>query len=133
MNPPKHLKVAVGVISNSANQILVALRSSTQEHGDLWEFPGGKVEDNESFYEALCRELKEEIGIEVITAQSLINITHQYESYSVELDVWIIQDFHNLPHGAEGQLLKWVDLAELKQLKLPGANWKIVEALEKFF
>ena len=127
----KHLKVAVGVILDNENKVLVALRSSTQEHGDLWEFPGGKVEENESFYQALCRELKEEIGVDVERAEPLINLNHQYPNYSVELDTWIVQQFQGTPHGAEGQALKWVSLEELKQLKLPGANWEIVEALQK--
>ena len=126
----KHLKVAVGIILNDEKKVLVALRSSTQEHGDLWEFPGGKVEANESFYQALCRELKEEIGIDIEKAEMLVNLSHQYPEYSVELDTWIIRQFDGIPYGAEAQLLKWVTLEELKQLKLPGANWQIVEALE---
>jgi len=128
-NLPKHLNVAVGIVLDHQNKILVALRSSTQEQGELWEFPGGKVEAGESFYQALCRELKEEIGIEVERAVQLINITHNYPTYSVELDVWIVHEFKGTPHGAEGQPLQWVNLEELKQLKLPGANWEIVEAL----
>jgi len=131
MNLRNHLKVAVGVILNSDHKILVALRSSTQEQGELWEFPGGKVEAGENFYQALCRELHEEITIQVQRAQHLINLTHEYPNYSVKLDAWLVHEFGGVPRGAEGQALKWVTLEELKQLKLPGANWEIVAALEK--
>lgn len=129
-NSSKHLQVAVGVIINPEQKILVALRSNTQLQGELWEFPGGKIEAGEDYYQALCRELKEEVGIEVQKAETLLTLTHEYAHYSVELDVWIVHAFSGVPHGAEGQPLKWVTLEELKQLKLPGANWEIVSALE---
>ena len=62
------LHVAVGVIQDSNGRVLVSLRSERQHQGGLWEFPGGKVEKGETVREALCRELYEELGIEVDAA-----------------------------------------------------------------
>ncbi len=124
------LKVAVGVLINSDQKILVALRSVSQEHGNLWEFPGGKIESGENAYEALCRELLEEIGISVLEAEPLIKLKHSYPSYEVELDTWRVIRYEGKPQGLESQPLAWVSLSELKELKLPGANHPIVEAIE---
>ncbi len=128
-NSKKWLQVAVGILSDAEGRFLVALRSSSQDQGDLWEFPGGKVEAGESFYEALCRELKEEIGIEIHSADALTHLTHHYPSYSVELNAWKVRDYSGVPTGMEGQLLQWVRLEELQQLKLPGANEAILKKL----
>ncbi len=58
----KLVHVAVGVIRNESQQILIALRPTESHQGGLWEFPGGKVEAGESVQTALNRELEEELG-----------------------------------------------------------------------
>ena len=126
----KHLDVAVGVIVNQQNQILVALRDKHSPQGDLWEFPGGKREAGETWLQALSRELKEEIGIEVIQAAFFLELFHQYEKYSVSLNVWRVSEYAGEPHGAEGQPLRWVSVDELAGLRLPGANHPIVEKIK---
>jgi 8-oxo-dGTP diphosphatase len=69
----------------------------------LWEFPGGKVEAEESVETALGRELHEELGIVVDVARPLIKVQHDYPDKQVLLDVWEVSAFTGEPHGAEGQ------------------------------
>lgn len=84
----KLLHVAVGVIVGSDGKILIAKRPQTTHQGGLWEFPGGKVDTGESVQQALARELKEELAIDVITSEPLIQIRHHYPDKSVLLDVY---------------------------------------------
>ena len=58
-----HIKVAVGILINAKKEVFIAQRSSKGKYPLKWEFPGGKVERNESFEQAVIRELQEELGI----------------------------------------------------------------------
>ena len=66
----KRVHVAAAVIRDSSGKILIARRADTQHQGGLWEFPGGKVEADESVETALDRELQEELGITVGAART---------------------------------------------------------------
>lgn len=125
--------VAVGVVLNADGKVLLARRPEHVHQGGLWEFPGGKVETNESLQAALSRELKEEIGIDVGQAiEPVIQIRHQYSDKNVFLDVWTVKQFRGDPSGREGQPLVWVDAADLlskNNYPLPTANAAIVKAL----
>jgi 8-oxo-dGTP diphosphatase len=126
-----HLKVAVGIIINTQHQVLVALRPSHNPHGGLWEFPGGKFELNESSFDALKRELDEEIGIILIKASPFICVQHDYGKTCVELDTWQIEDYDGTPYGREGQTIRWVNNTELSQLVFPEGNKAIVDAVKE--
>lgn len=131
------IKVAVGVIINNKNQVLIAKRASHQHQGDKWEFPGGKVENDEAPQEALKRELQEELGIEIQSAHHLIEITHKYRGDNVEkeneksvcLKVYTVKKWLGEAVGREGQPLRWVDKTELHQYEFPAANAEILSIL----
>jgi len=125
------IHVAVGVVRNNQQQILIAKRPRHVHLGGLWEFPGGKVEAGETAQQALQRELKEELNITFSLAHSrpLIKITHQYSEKTVLLDVWLVSDAKGQAYGREQQLIKWVTLDQLHQFDLPEANKAIVTAL----
>lgn len=125
----KTVHVVVGIVVNKNNEILIAKRPDNLHQGGLWEFPGGKVEQNESVFEALVREFREEVDIHIQTAEALTKIEHDYTDKSVLLDVWRSEEFDGLAKGIEGQEIKWVAPAELKQYQFPEANKPIVEAL----
>jgi 8-oxo-dGTP diphosphatase len=124
------IHVAVGVIINSRQEILMAKRAEHLHQGGLWEFPGGKVEKNETVQEALYRELHEELGIAVETANPFIKVFHDYPDKSVLLDVWLVEKFTGQPLGNEAQPLQWVPVSDLKYRAVPQANHDIVRALE---
>ncbi|OCQ20204.1 7,8-dihydro-8-oxoguanine-triphosphatase [Pseudoalteromonas luteoviolacea] len=127
----KVVNVAVGVIYEQG-KYFVCKRSEEQHQGGLWEFPGGKVEPQESVELALQRELAEEIGIQVIGSQHLLTIEHDYGDKQVCLHVHVVDQFTGSPTGLEGQPSQWVDYSTLKELEFPKANIAIIDALSTF-
>lgn len=125
----KLLHVAVGVIQNKQGQILIAKRAASAHQGGLWEFPGGKVDAGETLQQALRRELKEELAIEVVNSEPLIQIRHDYSDKSVFLDVHKVTDFVGEAKGNEGQPIIWVEPGDLKSFEFPAANRPIINAI----
>jgi 8-oxo-dGTP diphosphatase len=125
------LKVAVGVIIDGAGQILVTRRPLEASHGGQWEFPGGKLEENESPMSALKREIREEVGLEIIDADFLTNIRHTYGLKNVELFVYCVYKFEGSARCCESQMdMRWVHLADMSSFQFPEANKKIIELLQ---
>lgn len=125
----KIVHVAVGVIQNADGKILIARRADTAHQGGLWEFPGGKVDAGESLPDALTRELREELAIEIERTEPLIQIRHDYSDKSVLLDVHKVTAFSGVAQGNEGQPILWVSPSELSEYAFPAANKAIITAL----
>lgn len=124
------LHIAVGVIANDSNEVLVARRPYDLHQGGLWEFPGGKVEAGENVREALARELYEELNMSVTHARPLIRIHYKYPEYPVLLDVWRIEDWEGELFGREGQPIEWVPAESLDERDFPAANQAIISAVQ---
>lgn len=122
------LQVAVGVIKNPEGKILISLRAAGLHQGDLWEFPGGKIEAFETVEQALIRELKEELGLTVTAISPLITVKHRYPEFSVQLNVFLIEQFSGIANSCIGQQIKWVAPDELKHYAFPAANQPIITA-----
>lgn len=102
-------------------------------HGGLWEFPGGKLEDNESLESALVREIKEEVGIEVHQYQYIGTIDYQYPDKSVQLIIYYVYEFSGIPDCLEGQMnMKWINRNDLHDYDFPEANKHIIDLLPIF-
>ncbi|MBL1383965.1 MAG: 8-oxo-dGTP diphosphatase MutT [Colwellia sp.] len=125
----KIVNVAVGVIKKN-NAIFICKRADDQHQGGLWEFPGGKVEANESVFAALRRELTEEVGITIHSSSQLMVIEHDYGDKCVKLDIHVVSNFSGEAHGAEGQPSEWVNISELTHYDFPAANAEIIEKLQ---
>lgn len=130
------IKVAVAVI-HYQGQFLLARRPSTAHQGGKWEFVGGKIEAGESELVALCREVSEELGLDIAEADiaKMGEICHDYGDKSVQLYIYKVTlderayfAFKDKAVGAEGQTLAWYDKASLLQLgdDLPKANGEIL-------
>ncbi len=126
----KTLHVAVGVIKNRHGQILISLRKTHLHQGGLWEFPGGKLESGETAQQALIRELNEELAITVLTSTPLITIKHRYPELTVQLQVFLVEQFSGEAKGNEDQTIKWVTANELKNYEFPAANQAIMIAAQ---
>ncbi len=126
----KQVQVAVGVIINDHNEVLIALRANHQHQGGKWEFPGGKIEAGEPVEQALARELLEELGIEVHACNALMRIDHDYGDKQVSLLIRTVTDFSGQPHGREGQPLRWVPIDQLHHYPFPEANKPIVARIQ---
>ena len=124
----KIVEVAVGVIKR--NELYFMTKRLDHVHqGGKWEFPGGKVEANETPEQALTRELKEEVNIKVVSSNSLITIEHDYGDKTVCLRVYFVECFKNEPKALEGQKEGWFTYKELLSLDLPAANAEILDVL----
>lgn len=128
VNDPSYIHVAVALIVGDDGRILVARRHDHAEQGGLWEFPGGKVEPGETVVQALARELNEELGIDLVQAQPLLRLRHRYPRRDVLLDVWRVTAFTGVPHGREGQPLRWLAPEGLSVAEFPAANKAIIMA-----
>ncbi len=138
----KSLHVVVAVIIKNGH-VLISKRAQHVHQGGLWEFPGGKVEADEGVSEALYREIKEELGINIQQTQPLISLEHHYPEKSIYLETFRVTVFDGIEYdsdlnhgkspreqqGLEGQQVKWVPLEQLGNYSFPQANRAIIEAL----
>ena len=124
----KVVHVAVGVIVRE-QQYFLTKRLDSAHQGGKWEFPGGKVEKDETVAQALHRELQEEIAIDTLSCYPLIEISHDYGDKKVLLDVYVVDNFQQEPIAQEGQQSGWFSLDELVNLDSPKANAAIIEKL----
>jgi 8-oxo-dGTP diphosphatase len=124
----KQVHVAVGIIVFNDNFFLTK-RHINAHQGGKWEFPGGKVEVGETVAQTLFRELKEEIGIEVLSCQPFLKIPHDYGDKQILLDVFIVDNYNGEPSPQEGQQGDWFSLAQLQNIDFPKANQLIVATL----
>lgn len=120
---------AAAIISADQKHVLIARRPSNVDHGGLWEFPGGKLAPYETGLEGLKRELHEELGVEIVRAQPLIRVHHEYPDKHILLDVWQVHEFAGEPFGREGQAVRWVPMDELVNYPFPAANLPILRAV----
>ena len=125
----KRIHVAVGVIINQDRHILLAKRLGHLHQGGKWEFPGGKVEINETVTEALIRELKEEVNLDVANSTPFMDISHDYPDKHVRLDIHLITEFSNQAQGMEQQQIEWVPIHSIAEYDFPEANKPIVEKI----
>ena len=125
----KRIHVAVGIILNTDGQILLAKRPEHLHQGGKWEFPGGKVEQNETVTQALIRELKEEVALNVHSSKPFMALSYDYPDKQVLLDIHTVSDFTGEAQGLEGQQVVWVDKHELTHYDFPDANKPILAKL----
>jgi 8-oxo-dGTP diphosphatase len=109
-----HLKpridVAVAVVFNAAGQVLWGCRPEGKPYAGYWEFPGGKVEPDETVWQALVRELKEELDITALEGGPWFRIEHDYEHANVRLHLYRVWRFEGTPKSLEQQHFTWASL-----------------------
>ena len=128
--PP--LRVAVAVIVDAQQRILITRRALDASHGGLWEFPGGKLEANELAPVALVREIREEVGLEVLSYDYLGDVRHTYQHQSVELLVYHVARYQGEAVCREAQMdMCWVNLASIGNFQFPAANIEIIELIRQ--
>ena len=116
------------IIKNKNGEILLMSRKQKDSFTNCWEFPGGKLKNNENFAVALFRELKEELNIK-IDISKLSNyefFKHQYRSFLLMMYVFEVTEWTGKIISKEGELLRWVSAKDLKKAKLLPANTKVV-------
>lgn len=119
---------AVLAIIENDKKYFIQKRPSKGLLADLWEFPGGKIEKNETPRQALSRELSEELGVSLISAKHFMKTHHFYTEYKVFLDVWtcVVK-----PLPRTGHVTRWVTLKKFSQYPFPSGSVKVIEKLRK--
>jgi mutator protein MutT len=128
-----HKKIGVAAIRNNRGQILIDRRRSTGDMAGLWEFPGGKVELNETVEECIKREIWEELAIEIEVVEPLMTIEHTYTNFRVTLFVYYCHLLSGEPQPIECDEVLWVTPVELDRFTFPEANLQIIKELQKNF
>lgn len=127
---PDIVHVAVAVIVNTNNEVCISLRHKNAHQGNLWEFPGGKVEQGETIKQALVREIREELNLEIKQLRPLITINHNYNDKAVCLHVYKVMSYQGEATGLEGQQVKWLPVSLLSADDFPAANLPIIKAVQ---
>jgi 8-oxo-dGTP diphosphatase len=123
--------VVAAALYDRDGRVLIAERPAGKHMAGRWEFPGGKVDAGESEADALTRELREELGIEVASSHPFMRLAHSYADRDVELSMWIVESFAGEPKGLDGQRLKWVQPEGLPDEDILEADRPFVEALKE--
>jgi 8-oxo-dGTP diphosphatase len=126
---PAPIDVAVGILMKSNGDVLLGQRPPGKPYAGYWEFPGGKVEPGESILDALKRELLEELGIEVLSAEPWCGVEHVYPHAHVRLHFYISRVWRGEAQSLEGQAFAWQGSVNVEPL-LP-ATIPLIEWLDK--
>ncbi|WP_368518041.1 8-oxo-dGTP diphosphatase MutT [Rhizobium sp.] len=128
----KIVLVTACALIDADGRILLAQRPEGKSLAGLWEFPGGKVEAGETPEETLVRELQEELGIQTKIAclAPLTFASHTYETFHLLMPLYICRRYEGIPHGREGQAIKWVRPQALRDYPMPPADEPLIPFLQ---
>ena len=119
----------VAAIIRDHGKILITQRFDDVHLPGLWEFPGGKVEANESLQAALAREIREELGLRIRVDDEILTVEHDYPTKSVRLHFFNCSIVEGEPRTLEVADLRWVEPAELARFKFPPADAEVIAVL----
>lgn len=125
------IQVSAGIIRNEFGQIYLTKRQDGQDFAESLEFPGGKVDQDETPEEALKRELEEEIGIHVLGAFPYETFSFEYANKIIEFFFYLVEEWVGEPFGREGQEGFWIDQSELEEGQFPPANAELIRKLRE--
>ena len=124
------LVVAVALV-DADGRVLIAQRPEGKALAGLWEFPGGKLAQGERPEDALIRELREELGVEVKAAclAPLTFASHTYEDFHLLMPLYVCRRWEGFVEPLEGQALKWVRPKDLRSYPMPPADEPLIPHL----
>lgn len=112
------IEVSCAIIKNSKSEIFVAQRSAKMKFPLKWEFPGGKIEKNETAEICLIREIKEELNVEIIIEKTMSPTVHDYDEISVHLFPFVC-----LIKKGDIKLLEHINYLWVQADSLPDLDW----------
>ncbi len=131
MSDSRLVLVAACALVDPDGRVLISKRPQGKSMAGLWEFPGGKVEDGELPEDALIRELREELGIDVTEAclAPLTFASHAYETFHLLMPLFVCRRWNGIATPLEGQELAWVRPAKLRSYDMPPADEPLIAHL----
>ena len=124
------IPVSSGLIIQN-NKVLIGLRSESDNGGGLWEFPGGKIEIDESSEDAVIRELKEELDIVVHKPKKIMQYLHRFKNLIYDISFFEVVSFKGSIKKIVHDELKWVDLSSISNYNFISGDLLIIEGLIK--
>ena len=124
----KYLKVVAAVISQE-DKILIARRKKGKHLELKWEYPGGKLENDEKEDDALKRELKEEFSIEASIGKYLTESFYEYDSININLKAYLVDSFSGDFKLADHDKIEWIKIEEIKKYDFAPADIPINDYL----
>ena len=103
-------------------------RKNKKTFRNCWEFPGGKLSNFEDYFEALIRELKEELGIDIAKnkLKNYIFTRHRYRAFLLMMYTFEVKHWSGQIENKDNETLRWVSIKEIKKIKLLPANTKVI-------
>jgi 8-oxo-dGTP diphosphatase len=120
----------VAAIIRRTNKILITRRFDDVHLPGYWEFPGGKVEANESLESALEREIREELAVKIRVEDEYFTTEHTYPSRTVRLHFFNCSVLDGEPRPLEVADMRWVEPGELHQFQFPPADEELIKRLQ---
>jgi len=126
----KTINVVAAIILD--NDKILATQRAVGQFKDLWEFPGGKIEKDESNEEALIREIKEELNVDIIVKDYLCDIDYDYPNFKLKMKCFIVSINKGEIELNEHKAIKWLARNELDSVNWLKADIIVVEHLKDY-
>lgn len=123
----------VGAVLVHDGRVFAAKRGPGKSMAGYWEFPGGKVEADETPEEALARELREELKIDVTVGEFIVTATHEAGTAVIELSTYLCTIIEGVPVLTEHEEFRWLPVSELSDVEWAPADIPTVELLRERF
>ena len=126
--------IALLALINDNNEVLISLRKNREEYNDFWEYPGGKVESDETLEEGLVREIKEELNLEISKhcVAPLTFAVDEQEMNETILFLYVCRKWDGPINSSLDQRIEWVKPINLVQYQMPRSNLFLNSILREF-
>ena len=128
----KRIVEVVGAIIKDGDRYLVGQRAANKAQGGLWEFMGGKIEPGETPEQALARECREELDLEIEDEHIIDSVVHDYPEKTIRLTLILCSPKSgSIPKALEHQQIRWVTLDEMDAVYFAPADRELIEKLSR--
>lgn len=115
------------------DRFMICQRPAHKARGLRWEFVGGKVEPGETGQQALIRECREELAVELTVGEVFTEVTHVYPDITVHLTLFHAAIAHGQPQKLEHNDIKWIAPADIPQYDFCPADVEILERIREVY
>ena len=124
----KQIKVVAGLILQN-NKLLICQRPNFKDHPLKWEFPGGKIKNDETNEEALIREINEELSINIINYEELISYNFNYKDLNKKVFIYfyLVNNFSGKVLNNFHKELKWIEIKDIREYDFLEGDLKIID------